>query len=126
MWCVQDEDKKDEGQEKEQKSAGATSTASSSTSRMDEDKKEEEKKVEEEKEKKEPEPTSEYLTNPARVMKSQLRVLSPKEGSKYRPVKEVSSLLSLTPFVSLSLLLFGWLVSLFLSGIKNLSISIRR
>ena len=113
--CVQEEDKKDEGQEKEQKSASTTSTASSSVTRMEEDKKEEEKKAEEEKEKKEPEPTSELLTNPARVMKSQLRVLSPKEGSKYRPIKEVSSRILTTMSVSLFFfsffffLLFGFL-----------------
>ncbi|XP_070173158.1 26S proteasome non-ATPase regulatory subunit 1-like [Littorina saxatilis] len=90
-----DEEKKDEGQEKDKKPASAapsSTTTTPSTSSLEESKKEEDKKEEEKKEeeKKEPEPTFEFLTNPARAMKSQLRVLSPKEGSKYRPVKELS------------------------------------
>lgn len=96
MFVFQDEEKKDEGQEKDKKPAStapSSTTTTPSTSSLEESKKEEDKKEEEKKEeeKKEPEPTFEFLTNPARAMKSQLRVLSPKEGSKYRPVKEVST-----------------------------------
>ncbi|GFO48120.1 26S proteasome non-ATPase regulatory subunit 1 [Plakobranchus ocellatus] len=40
-------------------------------------------------EKKEPEPTFEILSNPARTMKAQLKVLS-LEGSRYTPVKDLS------------------------------------
>jgi len=57
-----------------------------------EDKKEKmdvDEKKEDEKEKKEPEPTFEMLSNPARVMKAQLKVIS-LEDDKYRPTKEIS------------------------------------
>nr|KAG5685173.1 hypothetical protein BaRGS_012687 [Batillaria attramentaria] len=67
--------------------ASVSLSTSTSMSVADE---EEKKKEEEKEEKKEPEATSELLSNPARVMKSQLRVLTPKEGSKYTPVKELS------------------------------------
>merc|ERR1719297_245492 len=56
------------------------------------EKKEEEKKDEKEKEKEksdEPEPNFELLSNPARVMKAQLKVVS-LEDSKYRPMKDMS------------------------------------
>ena len=43
----------------------------------------------EEKKKKQPEPTSEILNNPARVMRGQLKVLSMVKG-RYAPVKDVS------------------------------------
>merc|ERR1712243_375607 len=49
-----------------------------------EDKKEDDKKADE------PEPNFELLSNPARVMKAQLRVVSLEEGSKYRPMKDIS------------------------------------
>jgi len=92
-----DEEKKDDDKEKD-KSAAATPTASTTTTPStstvdDKDKKEDDKKGEDEKEKeekKEPEPNFEYLANPARVMKSQLRVLTLREGSKYRPVKDLA------------------------------------
>jgi len=51
------------------------------------EKKEEEEEKEKEK-KKEPEPTFEMLSNPARVMKAQLRVTSLEEG-KYKPMKDL-------------------------------------
>lgn len=56
------------------------------------DKKEEkeEKKKKEEDTKKEAEPTFEILSNPARAMKQQLKVLSIVDGSPYVPLKEVS------------------------------------
>merc|ERR1712240_730358 len=54
------------------------------------DKKEEEKKDEKsEEDKKEPEPLFEMLSNPARVMKSQLEVINIEDG-KYRPMKDIS------------------------------------
>merc|ERR1739848_519486 len=56
------------------------------------EKKEEEKKDEKEKEKEksdEPEPNFELLSNPARVMKAQLKVVSLEDG-KYRPMKDIS------------------------------------
>merc|ERR1712025_1386563 len=48
------------------------------------EKKEEEKKADE------PEPNFELLSNPARVVKAQLKVVSLEEGSKYRPMKDLS------------------------------------
>ncbi|GIY90977.1 26S proteasome non-ATPase regulatory subunit 1 [Caerostris extrusa] len=54
--------------------------------------KEKEKKEEADKEteeKKEPEPNFEVLSNPARVMRQQLKVLQIQEGSRYQPLKEV-------------------------------------
>merc|ERR1711951_307473 len=59
--------------------------------KMDVDeKKEEDKKEEKEKDKSgEPEPNFELLSNPARVMKAQLKVVS-LEDSKYRPMKDMS------------------------------------
>merc|ERR1711872_1179702 len=54
------------------------------------DKKEEDKKDEKsEEDKKEPEPLFEMLSNPARVMKSQLKVINLEDG-KYRPMKDIS------------------------------------
>merc|ERR1712058_131196 len=54
------------------------------------DKKEDEKdKKESEKAADEPEPNFELLSNPARVMKAQLKVVS-MEDSKYRPMKDMS------------------------------------
>merc|ERR1711945_21868 len=54
------------------------------------EKKEDEKKDEKEKEKSdEPEPNFELLSNPARVMKAQLKVVS-MEDSKYIPMKDMS------------------------------------
>ncbi|ESO95352.1 hypothetical protein LOTGIDRAFT_206376 [Lottia gigantea] len=54
-----------------------------------EEKKEGEKEPEKEEKKKEPEPSFQMLNNPVRVMKSQLKVLSSVEGSRYKPVKEL-------------------------------------
>merc|ERR1712233_27774 len=59
--------------------------------KKDDEKKEDKKdEKEKEKEKDEPEPNFELLSNPARVMKAQLRVVSLEEGSKYRPMKDIS------------------------------------
>merc|ERR1712227_355986 len=55
--------------------------------KMDVDEKKDDKK---EKKADEPEPNFELLSNPARVMKAQLKVVSLEEGSKYRPMKDLS------------------------------------
>jgi len=47
-------------------------------------------KEEKKEEKKEPEPTFEILTNPARVMKAQLKVLSIESSGRYQPVKDLA------------------------------------
>jgi len=59
--------------------------------KMDVDEKKEEDKKDEksEEEKKEPEPLFEMLSNPARVMKAQLKVINMEDG-KYRPMKDIS------------------------------------
>merc|ERR1712117_369895 len=74
------EEKKEEDEKKEDKKE-----------KMEVDeKKEEDKKEEKEKEKSdEPEPNFELLSNPARVMKAQLKVVSLEDG-KYRPMKDIS------------------------------------
>merc|ERR1711992_481999 len=56
--------------------------------KKDDDKKED-KKEEKEKEKDEPEPNFEMLSNPARVMKAQLKVVT-LEDEKYMPMKNIS------------------------------------
>merc|ERR1712227_379898 len=58
--------------------------------KMEVDEKKEEEKKEDEKKADEPEPNFELLSNPARVMKAQLKVVSLEEGSKYRPMKDLS------------------------------------
>lgn len=57
-----------------------------------EDDKEAEKegKKDEEEKKKEPEPNFQMLSNPARTMMAQLKVLSMPEGTKYVPLKDIS------------------------------------
>jgi len=59
--------------------------------KMDIDEKKEEDKKDEksEEEKKEPEALFEMLSNPARVMKAQLKVINMEDG-KYRPMKDIS------------------------------------
>merc|ERR1712002_1309823 len=59
--------------------------------KMEVDEKKEEEKKEEEKpeEEKEPEPLFEMLSNPARVMKAQLKVINLEDG-RYKPMKDLS------------------------------------
>merc|ERR1712112_366001 len=57
---------------------------------VDEKKEDEKDKKDTEKAADEPEPNFELLSNPARVMKAQLKVVSMEEGSKYRPMKDLS------------------------------------
>ncbi|XP_075237027.1 regulatory particle non-ATPase 2 [Lycorma delicatula] len=59
-------------------------------SSKDEDKEKKDKEKEEKKEEKKPEPNFEILTNPARVMKQQLKVLSLVDNSSYIPLKDVT------------------------------------
>ncbi|KAL3847530.1 hypothetical protein ACJMK2_018435, partial [Sinanodonta woodiana] len=72
------------------------------TEKEDAKKKKKEKKTEESKsmdivkeekseEAKEPEPNFQMLANPARVMRSQLKVLAMPEGSRYVPMKDISN-----------------------------------
>merc|ERR1712158_330838 len=53
------------------------------------EKKEDDKEKKEEKAADEPEPNFEHLSNPARVMKAQLKVVS-LEDVKYQPIKDIS------------------------------------
>merc|ERR1712240_706485 len=55
---------------------------------VDSEKKDEKEKMEVD-DKKEPDPLFEMLSNPARVMKSQLKVINLEDG-KYRPMKDIS------------------------------------
>merc|ERR1712073_229387 len=57
--------------------------------KMEVDEKKEEEKKEEKEKPDEPEPNFEMLSNPARVMKAQLKVISLEDG-KYRPMKDLS------------------------------------
>lgn len=79
----EDETKKVAADKKEKKSKdekegkteeGSTSTAATTTP----------------KERKEPEPTFEMLSNPPRVLRQQLKVITVVEGTPYQPVKDVS------------------------------------
>ncbi|GFQ95967.1 26S proteasome non-ATPase regulatory subunit 1 [Trichonephila clavata] len=86
-----DDDKKEEGTSKDTKESAKESGKDSKESPKEKEKKEETDKEAEDKkeEKKEPEPNFEILTNPARVMRQQLKVLQIPEGSRYQPLKEV-------------------------------------
>lgn len=69
-----------------------SSDPSTSTEKMevDETKEEEKKEDKEKKEEKKPEPNFEILTNPARTMKQQLKVMSLVDQSSYIPLKDVT------------------------------------
>lgn len=58
--------------------------------KKEEKKEEKEEKKEKKEEVKEPEPNFEILSNPARVVKQQLKLISIVEGSSYAPLKDVS------------------------------------
>ncbi|KAG8201986.1 hypothetical protein JTE90_027458 [Oedothorax gibbosus] len=87
-----DDDKKETEKESTSKDSKdsvketAKDSKDQSKEKKDEDKDSEDKKEE----KKEAEPNFETLTNPARVMKQQLKVLQIPDGSRYQPLKEVS------------------------------------
>merc|ERR1711972_991305 len=82
-----------EEKKKEDKEKVATAVLSITAKQKKEDKKEkmevDEDKKEVEEKKKEPEPNFEMLSNPARVMKAQLKVIS-LEDARYRPMKDLS------------------------------------
>merc|ERR1712203_168894 len=82
-----------EEKKKEDKEKVATAVLSITANEKKEDKKEkmevDEDKKEVEEKKKEPEPNFEMLSNPARVMKAQLKVIS-LEDARYRPMKDLS------------------------------------
>lgn len=87
--------KKKDGEKKddEKKEVEKENEKNESSKKNGDDKKEEKMetdKEEDEKKKKEPEPLFQMLANPARVMRSQLKVLSLPEGCRYAPLKEVS------------------------------------
>ncbi|CAL1292820.1 unnamed protein product [Larinioides sclopetarius] len=86
-----DDDKKDEGTSKDTKESAKETTKESKEAPKEKEKKEETDKEGEEKkeEKKEAEPNFEILSNPARVMRQQLKVLQIQDGSRYTPLKEV-------------------------------------
>ncbi|XP_043653845.1 26S proteasome non-ATPase regulatory subunit 1 [Drosophila teissieri] len=70
--------KKEEKEKKKEEDKEAAGTSS------------EKDKEKDKKEKKEPEPTSEILQNPARVLRQQLKVLSVIDGQSYEPLKDVT------------------------------------
>jgi len=88
-----DEDSKDAGKEKtdKEKEEKSKEEKEKDTKESKDEKDKDGKEGEDaEKKKKEPEPNFQMLANPARVMRSQLKVLSLPEGSRYSPLKEVS------------------------------------
>ena len=82
-----DEEKKDGDKEKIEKEKKEEKKEEKKDEKKDERK---EEKMEETPEKKEPEPTVQMLTNPARVMKLQLKVVNMPDGTRYKPVKDVT------------------------------------
>jgi 26S proteasome regulatory subunit N2 len=98
------EKKKDEGgkmevdEEVKEDESKKTVTASTPSSADKKDKKVKDEKSEEggtaaaaaPKERKEPEPTFEMLSNPARVLRQQLKVISVADGTQYQPIKDVT------------------------------------
>ncbi|XP_041353405.1 26S proteasome non-ATPase regulatory subunit 1-like [Gigantopelta aegis] len=84
-----DDEKKDDSKEKEKETKEKKAEPEKKEEKMEEKKEEKEEKVEEKK--KEPEPGFDMLMNPARVMKSQLKVLSTGEDTRYCPVKDLTN-----------------------------------
>ncbi|XP_035217424.1 26S proteasome non-ATPase regulatory subunit 1-like [Stegodyphus dumicola] len=86
-----DEEKKESEKESTSKDSKDTSSKESGKDSVKDKKEDTDKETEEKKdEKKEPEANYEMLTNPARVMRQQLKVLQIPEGSRYQPLKEVT------------------------------------
>merc|ERR1711892_1174412 len=85
------EEKKKEDKEKVTTAVLSITNKQKKKEKMDVDEKKDEEKEEEKKEeeKKEPEPLFEHLSNPARVMKAQLKVIN-LDDDKYRPIKDIS------------------------------------
>ena len=94
-----DEEKKDSEKEKEDKEEKDMDTKEEKEKEKEKDGKEKDKdgkekegkEGEEEKKKKEPEPNFQMLANPARVMRSQLKVVQMPEGCRYKPLKDVTA-----------------------------------
>lgn len=96
-----DEEVKEDDSKKSTPAAAAAVTIEKTTEKTA-DKKEKKSKDEKEvktdeaaatpavKERKEPEPTFEVLTNPPRVLRQQLKVISIAEGASYHPIKDVT------------------------------------
>merc|ERR1711915_392834 len=83
VWSITNKQKKKEAEKKKGKDGPGEE-------KMDVDtEKKEEKKDDEKTDKDEPEPLHEMLSNPARVMKAQLKVIN-LEDAKYRPMKDIS------------------------------------
>lgn len=80
MEVDEEKEEKKEDKKVEDKKAAASTSA--------DDKKE--KKDEKEEKKKEPEPSFEILSNPARILRQQLKVINLNDGSQYVPVKDLS------------------------------------
>jgi len=81
------EAEKKKGKDGDEKMDVDTEKKDDKKEKMEVDEKKDEEKPEEEK--KEPEALSELLSNPARVMKAQLKVIN-LEDAKYRPIKDIS------------------------------------
>merc|ERR1711963_1359814 len=79
-----------EEKKKEDKEKVTTAVLSITNKQKKKGEEKKEEKKEDEKKADEPEPNFELLSNPARVMKAQLKVVSLEEGSKYRPMKDLS------------------------------------
>lgn len=96
-----DEEVKEDDSKKSTPAAAAAAVTIEKTTEKTADKKEKKSKDEKEvktdeaaatpavKERKEPEPTFEVLTNPPRVLRQQLKVISIAEGASYQPIKDV-------------------------------------
>merc|ERR1712142_661998 len=81
VLSITNEQKKKEAEKKKKDGSGEE--------KMDVDSEKKDEKEKSEEDKKEPEPLFEMLSNPARVMKSRLKVINLEDG-KYRPMKDIS------------------------------------
>jgi len=82
---------KKEGEKKDEKKEEKEADKKEGDDKKEAEKMETDKDGEEEKKKKEPEPLFQMLGNPARVMRSQLKVISLPEGCRYTALKDVSA-----------------------------------
>lgn len=84
------EKEKDKKDDKEKEKAKEDKDDKKTEKKADDKSDKAEKSDKPDEKKKEPEPTFENLSNPARVMRQQLKVISVAEGSQYVPMKDVS------------------------------------
>merc|ERR1712142_898557 len=91
VLSITNKQKKKEAEKKKKDGSGEEKMDVDSEKKDEKEKMEVEDKKDEksEEDKKEPEPLFEMLSNPARVMKSQLKVINLEDG-KYRPMKDIS------------------------------------